>query len=304
MSSFVEPSSIVLIIGAICIFMFIMHGLWFSNKPQNRQLKMNNQHDVELSKSSNVGKVRIVTNDPAGNDEVKINSTPARQGTVQKQVRISDSFDDDYNASQASVSVNPKAKRVQINDSSLSGMMQEGQDAAQSTAARQQVNVRIEPSTSNVGGSMESSNTPSNTPWLKNYEIIIVASPDRPYLGEEIEALCYNNGLLPGFVDNGYKIYVVYENVEEKTDEVFRICSMEKPFCFPEDMSGFKTSALALYMPLPPKGKGSAYFRALKMAAEIFLHQLGGQLQDSSHHIITPERLEEMAKGLETYDLS
>lgn len=322
MSSFVEPSSIVLIIGAICIFLFIMHGLWFSNKPQNRQLKQNNQHDMELSKSNQVGKVRIVTNDNVGNEEPKLNKIQKTRSGVQKQVRIPEALGgDDYNESQASVSLNPKRKRAQLNDAHLAAMVQESaanvnvnakisRTPAQAAMPSQVKLSRIEPSTENLGISeisitqQHALNPAEQKPWLDNYEIVIVASPDRPYLGEDIETLCNEYGFLPGYVENKLKIYSVFENAQDKKDEVFRICSMEKPFCFPEDMTGFKTSAIALYMPLPPQGKGTAYFRALRMATEIFLNQLGGQMQDSAHQIITPERLDELAAGLEQYDLS
>lgn len=282
MSSFVEPSSIVLIIGAICIFLFIMHGLWFSNKPQNRQLKMNNQHDVELSKSKKVAKVRIVGNEPMTNDELQANKSAGK-----KIVQINDNLGDEYNERQASVNVNPKVKRIQLNDESIASRIQE---------------TTIDPNQSLNMQQNELYNTP--VPWLESYEIILVAAPERPYLGEEIEDLCNANGLLPGIIEDNKKIFTVYENFEERTDPVFKICSMEPPFCFPVDMHGFKTAALALYMPLPPKGKGCAYFRALRMATDIFLEQLGGQLQDNQYNIITPDRLDQMAAGLEAYDLS
>lgn len=322
MSSFAEPSSIVLIIGAICIFLFIMHGLWFSNKPQNRQLKQNNQHDMELSKSNSVGKVRIVTNAPAGSEEPKLNKAPSKQRTgVQKQVRLNDGLGDDYNELQASVSVNPKVKRTLNANPNLNSMVREsGVDPTlqmqldQASAAANPVNSaplastnsqRIEPASDNLSlNGVQVTRVPQERTWLDNYEIVIVASPNRPFLGEDIEALCNEYGFLPGQVDETHKIYSVYENNQDKSNEVFRICSMEDPFYFPVDMTGFKTSAIALYMPLPPKGKGKAYFNALSMATEIFLNQLGGQMQDNEHQIISKERLNELAAGLEAYDLS
>lgn len=338
MSSFVEPSSIVLIIGAICIFLFIMHGLWFSNKPQNRKLKQNNQHDMELSKSNTVGKVRIVTNDPVGSDEPKTTKPVSikPRASTQKQVRLNDGFGDEYSELQASVSVNPKVKRQNLGDTSnavstgqstglgsSSPLGPSGQVEAkvrlqtatpnematlqsnQAMGSKVQANVRIEPSSDNLGVNQNTLSAKSSQhPWLDNYEIVIVASPDRPFLGEDIEALCNEYGFLPGYVEDKLKIYSVYENNQDKSNEVFRICSMERPFCFPEDMRGFKTSAIALYMPLPPKGKGKAYFNALRMATEIFLNQLGGQMQDNSHQIISLDRLDDLAAGLEEYDLS
>lgn len=73
MSAFTDPSSIVLIVGAICIFIFIIHGLWFSGKPKNRKLQKDNARDQEISKSSHVGKVRIVTSELSDHDDLEDN---------------------------------------------------------------------------------------------------------------------------------------------------------------------------------------------------------------------------------------
>ena len=42
--SFSDPSAIVLLIGAIAIIVFLVHGLWFSNKPQTRKLSKNDKN--------------------------------------------------------------------------------------------------------------------------------------------------------------------------------------------------------------------------------------------------------------------
>lgn len=300
MSSVIEPSSIVLIIGAICIFLFIMHGLWFSNKPQNRKLKQNNQHDMELSKSSNVGKVRIVTPDPAGADEVKNNKSQGKRADAPKAVRISENYGDDYNAIQASVGVNPKLNRGLANGAMGNGSMGNGEQdpnyGSQMQAVSSAYASQMRSNANNLGAA-----TAQDTPWLKLYEIVIV-SRDNQFLGEDIDALCQEYGFLPGYIKNTNKIYSVYEDAQNKVNEVFRICSMEPPYSFPEDMRGFKTSAIVLYMPLPPKGKGNAYFRALRMASEIFANRLNGQLQDQSHNLITTEMLNSMSANLELYD--
>lgn len=317
MSSFADPSSIVLIIGAICIFLFIMHGLWFSNKPQNRQLKQNNQHDMELSKSNQVGKVRIVTNDNIGED-AKPNKIQKNRSNVQKQVHIADSLDPNYNEKQAAVSLNPQQNQAQASEQGGITITKESADKT----GRSTINItstdlnttskvtRIEPSTDNLGGvgSFTITTKPlqeqSSKVMPENYQMVIVAPPDRPFAGEDIEAICVNYGFLPGYLKDKMKIYSVYENVTDKTDEVFRICSMEAPYCFPEDMTNFTTSAIALYMPLPPKGKGTAYFNALDTATKLFLKNLGGQLQDANNNIITQEQIDEMFADLRQYDLS
>ena len=60
MSFLSDPSAVVLIIGAIAIVAFLVHGLWFSGKPENRRLSKNDKRDEKLRNNSEVGKVRIV----------------------------------------------------------------------------------------------------------------------------------------------------------------------------------------------------------------------------------------------------
>lgn len=77
---------------------------------------------------------------------------------------------------------------------------------------------------------------------------------------------------------------------------------MEPPYYFPEIMQGFKTPAIALYMTLPPRGKGFAYFKALRMATEIFLNQLGGTMQDNHRNILDAAALDMISMELQQYD--
>ena len=63
MSFFSDPSALVLIVGAIAIVAFVVHGLWFSGKPENRKLNQADRRDDEIRNSSEIGKVRIVSTD-------------------------------------------------------------------------------------------------------------------------------------------------------------------------------------------------------------------------------------------------
>ncbi len=58
--TFDDSSSIILIIGAIAILAFVVHGLWFSGKSINRKLEKNSKEDQDIMNSSAVGKVRII----------------------------------------------------------------------------------------------------------------------------------------------------------------------------------------------------------------------------------------------------
>lgn len=231
--SFSDPSAIVLLIGALAIVVFLVHGLWFSNKPQTRKLSKNDKKDQEIRSSDQIGKVRIVSTD---NKKAK------------------HTFDARKNPSASQATVRPL------------GIVSSKEDIAH--------------------------------PWKDIYEINIVAPADKPFKGEDIAQVAQEFGFLYGDLN----IYYVYEQPELRKDEVFRICSLKDPFSFPEDMTGYTTPAIAIYMGLPAKGKGFAYFKALRMAANILTERLGGVIEDNHHNILTEEMLDSLAEGLTKYD--
>ena len=55
-----DSSSLILIVGAIAILAFVVHGLWFSGRSINRKLVKGSKEDQEIVKSNQIGKVRIV----------------------------------------------------------------------------------------------------------------------------------------------------------------------------------------------------------------------------------------------------
>ncbi len=232
--SFSDPSAIILIVGAIAILLFLIHGLWFSGRPINKKINTNDAKEMEFQ---NLGKVRIVT--------------------VDKPT-------DDFELQKVEEELDIKAN----NNTSVD-------DIDNTTQYKEE-------------------------PWQQSYEINLVAPLNMPFKGEDIEAICDEFCILRGDMD----IFYVYENPQTRKDEVFRICSLEKPFSFPKDMTAYTTTALALYMNLPEKGKGFAYFKSIRVAANIFLDKLGGELQDNYHNRITEEQLDKMANDLRLYDES
>lgn len=271
-----ELSTIILFVGAACILAFIVHGLWFSGRPQNRKLDQKNERDQAIQKSHEIGKVRIVTT------ELPDNQSP--QSTDLGITAI------DKNAAHT-----PQAQSGHM-------AMPEGLTEPsfnQETQAGEQYNQAQQTSYTPQGYLDENG---EYVPGRTTYEIILTASPERPYLGAEIEAICNQYGFIQGFIQEHHKIYFVYENAATKEDEVFRICSMEPPYYFPENMQGFATSAIALYMSLPQRGKAFAYFKALRMASEIFISQLGGVMQDQYRQPLPPEALDQIALELQHYD--
>lgn len=229
-----DPSAIALIVGAIAIIGFLVHGLWFSGRPANRKLNMKNREDQELSHREEIAKVRIVSYD--------------------KKV----------------VQPTEKAEPEEVSELTF-----EVDDSLRQDKVRERE-------------------------FPSSIELNLLAPKDRPYQGEDLEALCRQYGILRGDLD----IFYVYENLQTRTDEVFRICSLVSPFSFPkaEKMANFSTPALALYMNVPSPGKAVTYVRALIMAAKVFVDNLGGEIRDIHHNILNAESLAQLEELMQRYD--
>ncbi len=300
-----DTSSIILFVGAACILAFIVHGLWFSDRPKNRKLEKDNEHDQELSKSRQIGKVRIVSSDLSSSTEAsdlgstKIAKHSNARGSkttvrVSARVNLPSDFDQGKLDERASITVNQQ----RLTNPDPYGY----QEAPQGYSEPQPGYAAPGYQGAAPGYQGYPDAAAEYTPERELYEIILTADRAHPYRGEDIEALCAHYGFIQGFVQDHYKIYFVYENATTKDAEVFRICSMDDQYYFPENMQGATFSAIALYMLLPPRGKAFAYFKALRMASEIFLNQLGGVMEDQNRQPLTLQDLDQMALELQRYD--
>ncbi|MCR5536497.1 MAG: hypothetical protein K6F05_03685 [Succinivibrio sp.] len=135
-------------------------------------------------------------------------------------------------------------------------------------------------------------------PLADTYELNIVAETDKPYLGDDIKEICNKYGFLRGESD----LFYVYEDPVRRDKVVFRICSLKAPYSFPKNLSNYETPALAIYMELPPKGNAFPYFKAMRMAAEIFVERVGGKIQDNNYHDLSAEDLDAISAQLKRYD--
>ncbi|MCR5085170.1 MAG: cell division protein ZipA C-terminal FtsZ-binding domain-containing protein [Succinivibrionaceae bacterium] len=132
-----------------------------------------------------------------------------------------------------------------------------------------------------------------------SYELNVVAPHDSPFKGEEIREFCDRYG----FTRGTHNIFHVYEYPEQRQNEVFRVCSLKPPFYFPEDLNGYTTPAIALYMNLPDRGKAAPYFSAMRRAADFMVDAFGcGRVEDNFHQEMTPARLDEIALILRQFD--
>ena len=68
-----DSSAVILIVGALAVLAFVIHGLWFSGRSINRKLVKGNKEDQEIVKSEGVGKVRIVSaKEPSSQADLKL----------------------------------------------------------------------------------------------------------------------------------------------------------------------------------------------------------------------------------------
>lgn len=229
-----DSSSLILIVGAIAILAFVVHGLWFSGRSINRKLVMTSKEDQEIISSDAVGKVRIV-----------------RAQTSE-------------NVQEGAPSLSPKVETFTP-----------GRDLNRTQSAAHEVR-------------------PSNT-----YELNIFSADDNPYKGLDLEELCQE----VGFIRSEKDIFCVFENPQLRDKLVFRMCSLEAPYSFPKDMSNFTTRSIAIYMQLPPKGKASLYFKAMRCFANDFLiARFGGSIRDNDNHLMSEEQLDSIERLLKRYD--
>lgn len=232
-----DSSSLILIVGAIAILAFVVHGLWFSGRSINRKLVKGSKEDQEIINSLSVGKVRIVIPQ----------SVDTKSSTSENTTKI-ETF------------VN-KAENKTVPVEKTREIKQDLQVAA-------------------------------------TYELNLVSAEGRPYRGLDLEELFKTYGFIRGEKD----IYCVYEDPNLKDIIVFRICSLEAPYSFPKKMDDFSTKALALYMQLPPKGKGFIYFKAMRIAANCLVEHLGGTVYDNDNKELTADKFDKLESELRKYD--
>lgn len=78
-----DSSAIILIVGALAVIAFVIHGLWFSGKISNRKLSKTSSADQALQNANGLGKVRIVS---SGSEEQNVAGTSKSFKYVDSQV--------------------------------------------------------------------------------------------------------------------------------------------------------------------------------------------------------------------------
>jgi cell division protein ZipA len=120
------------------------------------------------------------------------------------------------------------------------------------------------------------------------FVISVVAAPGQPFSGEMLGKAFANNELC--FGDKAIFHRLVRRNGEDVP--VFGIANMVKPGDFGSgDLQGFATPGITLFLQLPAPVDGLEAFDDFVQTAERLAVELGGQLRDQKHCVITHQAL-------------
>ncbi len=244
-----DSSAIILIVGALAVIAFVIHGLWFSGKISNRKLSKTSSADQALQNANGLGKVRIVS---SGSEEQNVAGTSKSFKYVDSQVTTEE----------------PKKEHKAAETLKMD----------------------------NVPSENEARGKP-----LDIYEINVESDTGHPFAGDHIKELFSEFG----FVRTVQGLYVCPEAVGKDLSEtpvVFRICSLTKPYSFPDDMQKYETPAIALYMKLPEIGKAESYYSCMYSAASEIARRLGGKFTTAEGEPLTDQILNDTLDLLHDYD--
>jgi len=149
----------------------------------------------------------------------------------------------------------------------------------------------------NVMSGKESSAVQS-TPGLQEERIIIVsivAADDQLFSGDALQKAFEKNDLQHG--DKGIFHRLVRRNSID--EPVFSLANMVKPGDFGNgDLRGFSTPGVTLFLELPGPVESIEAFDDFVQTAERLAVELGGQLHDQKHCVITHQALMQMREQL------
>jgi cell division protein ZipA len=118
--------------------------------------------------------------------------------------------------------------------------------------------------------------------------ISVVAADDQPFSGEALRKAFANNDL--SFGDKSIFHRLVRQRGEDVS--VFGVANMFKPGDFGSgDLSQFATQGITLFLELPAPVDGLEAFDDFVHTAERLAVELGGQLRDRKHGLITHQAL-------------
>jgi len=130
---------------------------------------------------------------------------------------------------------------------------------------------------------------PAPSADIENLLVVsVVSGSDQPFSGEALARAFANNQLFYG--DKA----IFHRQVRQAGEDVsvFGVANMFKPGDFGDgDLNGFETAGITLFLELPAPIDGLKAFDDFVQTAERLAVELGGQLQDRRHCVITHQAL-------------
>lgn len=125
--------------------------------------------------------------------------------------------------------------------------------------------------------------------------VSVVAAADRHFGGDALRKAFANNDLQ--FGDKG--IFHRFTRRHGEDVSVFGVANMVKPGDFGSgDLEGFSTPGITLFLQLPAAIDGLQAFDDFVQTAERLAVELGGQLQDQKHCVITHQALMQIRENI------
>jgi cell division protein ZipA len=123
----------------------------------------------------------------------------------------------------------------------------------------------------------------------------VVAADEQPFNGEALRKAFANNNLI--FGDKAIFHRLVRQHGEDVS--VFGVANLFKPGHFGSgDLNDFSTQGITLFLQLPAPIDGMEAFDDFVHTAERLAVELGGQLQDQNHCVITHQALMQKRENL------
>ena len=127
--------------------------------------------------------------------------------------------------------------------------------------------------------------------------VSVVAEPGYVFAGEALARALHNNRLRYG----DQNIYHRALYVGHREQPVFSVANLVKPGTFPSDgMHDFETPGVTLFLPLPAPIDNLEAFDDFVTTAERLAVELGGELRDEQHSLLSHQRLMQVRSSVES----
>lgn len=161
-------------------------------------------------------------------------------------------------------------------------------EAIERELARMQetLSARAEPSAAPAADAAAATAKPADIEDL--VVISVVSGSEQPFPGEALARAFANNKLTFG----DKRIFHRIDRQGGRDVSVFGVANLFKPGDFGDgDLEGFETAGITLFLELPAPIDGLQAFDDFVQTAERLAVELGGQLQDRSHCVVTHQAL-------------